>query len=168
MRRNESGAVVPYVIGAVLLVAVVIGGIYFAHYRGGLHGETTLEIGQQKTDDKQDQANKGNDTKKDDSKDTDEKSAADKKAEEDARAKVAAEEKKKAEEAKKAEAQKKADAAAKEEAEADTESTPMERQEVAAANTLPTTGPVEDFLASIIGVVALVGAGYVYYHFGRK
>lgn len=33
---------------------------------------------------------------------------------------------------------------------------------------LPETGPATDILASVIGLMAIVGSGYVYYHFGRK
>lgn len=33
---------------------------------------------------------------------------------------------------------------------------------------LPTTGPAEDLLSMVIGLVAIVGAGYVYYHYGTK
>jgi LPXTG-motif cell wall-anchored protein len=164
MRKNESGAVVSYVIGAVLLVMVVIGGIYFAHQRGSLNSQATLELGKEATETTQNQANNDNESKEAE-KASNEKTEADKKAEEDAQAKVAADEKKKAEEAKKAEEEK---AQAAEDSPAATESTPMERQEVATAGNLPTTGPVEDILASVVGLIALVGAGYVYYHFGRK
>lgn len=33
---------------------------------------------------------------------------------------------------------------------------------------LPVTGLTQDFLSSAIGILAIVGAGYVYYHFGRN
>lgn len=167
MRRNESGAVVAYIVGAVLLVAAVIGGIYYAHYSGGLNEHVTLQI------DKQDQATKDSESKQGEPKQSSEKSAQEKKAETDAKAKIAAETQKKAEETKKAEEAKKAQDQAAENTQNNTEtpaqgSTPMERNEIAAAGALPTTGPVEDALATVIGVIALIGAGYVYYHFGRK
>lgn len=43
---------------------------------------------------------------------------------------------------------------------------PMTRTHESQAGALPTTGPVEDMLMMVIGAIVIVGAGYVYYHYG--
>lgn len=45
---------------------------------------------------------------------------------------------------------------------------PMARAQAPVAGALPTTGPLEDAVMMTIGALAIAGAGYVYYHYGRK
>lgn len=167
MRSNESGAVVSYVIGAVLLVMAVIGGVYFAHYRG----DTGTQAEVPNVSDKKDDTNKSNQSGKDEksgsSKEADKNTAEEKKAEDAAREKIAAEKQKKADAEAKAEELKSEPSSQTEKQEQPEASTPMDRREVAAAGALPTTGPA-DLLATVVGIIAILGSGYVYYHFGRK
>lgn len=48
-----------------------------------------------------------------------------------------------------------------------TPSAPSANQSVNTAQ-LPETGLTQDLLSSAIGILAIVGAGYIYYHFGRN
>lgn len=158
--QRQSGSAIVYVIVGVLLTVVAIGAIIVAQNRGGEQIATRPITEAPQT--------QGGDAESNPPKQTEEekqqqaqKEAADKKAAEDKAAADAAA-KKQAEDEKAAEtAQQQAAAAA----------SPMARTGGAvaqSANNLPTTGPVEDTLSMVIGLTAILGAGYFYYHFGRR
>ncbi len=50
----------------------------------------------------------------------------------------------------------------------DAASGPMSRTGGQHPTDLPETGPTEDLLMMTIGLLAIMGSGYAYYHFGRK
>ena len=160
--QRQSGSVIVYTIVGVLLAAAAVGAIIVAQNRGNQqiasrpiteapqapedNSESEAQSDKQSEEAKQQQAQK----------EAAEKKAAEDKAKADAVAKQQADEKKAAEAA-----QQQAAAAA---------ASPMARTGGAAqsAGNLPTTGPVEDTLSMVIGLTAILGAGYLYYHFGRR
>lgn len=159
--QRQSGSAIVYVIVGVLLTVVAIGAIIVAQNRGGEQiatrpiteapqaqgGDAESNPPKQTEEEKQQQAQK----------EAADKKAAEDKAAADAAAKKQAEDKKAAETT----AQQQAAAAA----------SPMARTGGAvaqSANNLPTTGPVEDTLSMVTGLTAILGAGYFYYHFGRR
>ena len=161
--QRQSGSVIVYAIVGVLLAAAAVGAIIVAQNRGSQQGASRPLTEAPQTQ------NQGDDDK---SKSTDqaakdqaakEKTAADQQA---AKEKAQAEAKKQAEE--KLAADKKA---AEEKVTADQQAAaagPMARAGADQSASLPTTGPADDMLSMLIGIVAITGAGYFYYHFGRR
>jgi flagellar biosynthesis GTPase FlhF len=174
--HRQSGFSVVYVIVGVLLTAAVVGGIMMAQLRGRTV-PTGSTIATNQGQNKQDTSGSGQSqsTTEKEKQTAAEKADAEKKAaEEKAAADKQAAEKKAADE--------KAAAAAKQQTTQSTPSTtaqsgnaasgssagsgPMAR--TATGSQMPTTGPTEDALGSAFGLIALVGAGYVYYTYGRR
>lgn len=165
--QRQAGSVVVYVLVGVLLAAVAVGAIIMAQNRGGQQDVSQPAVETPPTPVSQNNDKKAADTQQAD------KAAKDKMAAEDkaAKEKAQAEAKKQAED--KLTADKKAaedKAAAKKESQQVAVATdgPMARTGGSQAGTLPTTGPAEDALGIVVGLVAIAGAGYFYYHFGRR
>ena len=178
--HRQSGFSVVYVIIGVLLTAAVVGGIMMAQLRGRTvpTGSTiATNQGQNKEGNSNNSANgQSQSTTDNEKRKAAEKADTEKKAaEEKAAADKQAAEKKAADE--------KAAASAKQQTAQPTPSTttqsgnaasggssagsgPMAR--TATGSQMPTTGPTEDALGSAFGLIALVGAGYVYYTYGRR
>lgn len=168
--QHQSGSVITYVIVGVLLAAVSVGAIIVAQHRGSqqLAGQPPAGISQPAQD-----TPKENNTSSE--KDEARTEAKDEKAQE------AAAKKKAAEEAQQREAKEQREEKEREAAEATTSTTqeqqtpvvdvdgPMARTGGAQpADALPTTGPVEDTLSMVIGLLAISSAGYFYYHAVRR
>lgn len=171
--QRQSGSVVVYGIVGVVLAALAVGAIVVAQHRGGVRiasqpaTEAPRESGSESTTPSPSQG-QSQDNKAAEQAQAD-KEAADKKAAED-KARQDVEAKKKADE--KAAADKKAAderAAQQQTAAAATPAGPMAQTGgVQSASHLPTTGPVEDTLSMVVGLMAILGAGYFYYHYGRR
>lgn len=169
--QRQSGSAIVYVIVGVLLVAASIGAIIVAQNRGGQQIATRpVTEAPQGTDNSSDSQGADNQQKtseqqqkEKDQQEQDKKAAAEKQRLADEKAKADADAKRAADE--KAAADK---AAAEQQATA-TAGGPMARTGASqSASHLPTTGPVEDTLSMVVGLVALLGAGYGYYHFGVR
>ncbi|MGO3701573.1 MAG: hypothetical protein ACTJG2_00065 [Candidatus Saccharimonadales bacterium] len=166
MNKQQSGSVVSFVIVGVLLAILVVGGIVLSQRRGADHAvEQGQTAGEPTADPEETANNEGNDNG----------ASTDQNADQDAD-KQAQEEEKQAEEQRKKEAAEAAErervaaqeAAEQEAAQAAENNGPMARTgggDVHAGE-LPETGPVEDFLMMTVGLIAIAGSGYVYYHFG--
>lgn len=161
--QRQSGSVIIYVIVGVLLAVLAVGAIIVAQNRGGLQiaqrpSTQAPQSGTSNTPADQPQGdNKSNEQAQ---KEQADKKAAEQKAQQDAAAKKQADDKAAAD---KAAADKKAA-----EQQAAATSGPMARTDVPSASHLPTTGPVEDTLSMVVGLMAILGAGYFYYHYGRR
>ncbi|KKW01444.1 MAG: hypothetical protein UY35_C0028G0010 [Candidatus Saccharibacteria bacterium GW2011_GWC2_48_9] len=165
--ERRSGSIVIYVIVGVLLAALAVGAVIVAQHRGSQQiasrpaGEPT-----QQRDEAPTEENTTDEDEEQAEKEAAEKKAADEKAaQEEAEAEKRAEQKRIAEEE-----------AAKKEAESEASDAPEQDQSgpmaqaggPQTASNLPTTGPVEDTLGMVVGMVAIFGAGYFYYHATRR
>ena len=168
--KQQSGSIVVFAIVSVLLVGGFIGAIIMAQNRAQDVVGSTPPVAEQKPD----QAQRSQ---------SDEDRAAKQEAERESEQKRQAEAKQKAEAAKQeaareAEAKERelAEQAARAEREAHQPATqqpaagdgPMARTGGVHASGLPETGPIADAFAATFGVVAIFGASYVYYHYGRR
>lgn len=178
--QKQSGSTIVYVIVGIVLAAASVGAIIVAQHRGERQVVSQPSAGVVQTP--QDSSDSAKDKNQDDAQSSEsgnretsekEKAEADKQAKEKAKR---AEEQKQADE--KAAAEREKEATAKEEAArkqaeqaqaAVNEQGPMARTGVdTQAGSLPETGPVEDTLGIVIGIIAILGAGYFYYHFGGR
>lgn len=166
--QRQSGSVIIYVIVGVLLAVLAVGAIIVAQNRGGLQiaqrpSTQAPQSGTSNTPADQPQGdNKSNEQAQ---KEQADKKAAEQKAQQDAAAKKQADDKAAAD---KAAADKKAAEQQAAQQQAAATSGPMARTDVPSASHLPTTGPVEDTLSMVVGLMAILGAGYFYYHYGRR
>lgn len=176
--QRQSGSVIIYVIVGVFLAAAAVGAVIVAQHRSGQLIATQPADNSSQQRDQDDDASSNADSNTD----TSEKSEAEQKREQEReeKEKAAAEEKKAAEEAERkaeeeqaakerAAAQREAESDAAEEEQSAAQTGPMARTggSQTAAN-LPETGPVEDTLGMVVGMIAILGAGYVYYHATRR
>lgn len=172
--QQQSGSIIIFVIVGVLLAAAVVGGIVLVQKRGNetANTEVASPFGAQQQEGRVDDK---------------EPSAEEQNSQEDKEAKQKAEAEKKAAEGKKAQEERAAQEAKEKELAERAAAAEQSRQKPAAnedasvspgpiartgggvqPDDLPTTGPVEDALAATFGLMAIFGAGYVYYHYGRK
>lgn len=168
MNKQQSGSVIVYALVSVVLVGALIGGIVFSQKRAervavqpGTNEQPALPAPDPATPGKDEQV-------------------AQKKAEEEKDAEKAKQQQKAAKDkAQKEQAQQEAkeQELARKAAEAEREATqtpsaspegPMARTGGPAAGDLPQTGPVADAFMAALGLIAIYGAGYVYYHYGRQ
>lgn len=165
---QQAGSVVVYTIVGVLLAVATIGAIVVAKNRGDQQITTRPSQPTVEQSDKKDNTSpKGADNENKEKLKESQKIAEDKAAREKAQAeaKKIAEEKVAAE--KKAAEEKVAEKVAQAEAQGKTDG-PMTRASGDQGAALPTTGPAEDLLGMVTGLVVIVGAGYLYYHFGQR
>lgn len=180
---KQQGSVVSFIVTGVLLSTLLIGGIVIVkRHLGGSSNSTGTNLteiadsgqasGELSGDGATSSSQNNNDNPKEDEPKKEEE--AKKQAEAEAareKEKAAAEEAKKREEAEK---QVEADRLAREQqAQAaanttDGPSTGAQARSQAQVAALPTTGPLEDLFMMTIGIIAILGGGYVYYHYGQK
>ncbi len=163
-RQRQSGSVVVYTIVSVLLAAMVIGAIIVAKNRASQQITTppseevaTQESEEQSTEDSKETAQDADKGQED----------TDKEAEETAAREKAQEEAKKLAEERAAAEQEAAATQDQDETQVNSDG-PMARTGGAQGSALPTTGPVEDLLGMVTGLLVIVGAGYLYYHYGQR
>ena len=164
---QQAGSVVVYAIVGVLLVAATVGAIIVAKNRGD------QQIATRPTEPVVEQSDAKDETPAKDVDKKDEKNTEDakKEAEEKAAREKAQEEAKKIAEEKVAAEKKAAEEKAAQEQQVAAQVTadgPMARTGGDQGAALPTTGPVEDLLGMVTGLVVIAGAGYLYYHFGQR
>lgn len=186
--QQQSGSVIVFTLVGIVLAAAVVGGIIMAQKRG-----STATVATQPASQQQDGRVDGDAPKSEKEKKAEEKAKKDAEAKKKAEAEKKAKEKKANEQ--KSEEQKAKERAAREKREAEekrlaeqaaeAERTQQDQTPAPASDAtvspgpiartggphpggLPETGPVEDMLAAVFGLVAIFGAGYVYYHYGRK
>lgn len=166
-RQRQSGSTGVFIVIGVVLAAAMIGLIVFVQKRNKQPEAQSPQVAvDQPSVEKQaaEETKRAEEQKKEaDRKAADEKARkeAEQKREEEERTKRLAEQQQR----EKAEAEKQAAAQAQQQAAADG---PMARPQTQHPSGLPTTGPVEDLLTMTIGAIAIIGAGYVYYHYGRN
>lgn len=158
--KSHSGSVASFIVVAVVLVGAVVGAVWYLQNQDSAPtDEPATEVAQNDTD-----KSKGADDKADSEATKEEEQAA----ESEAKKKIESE----SESAENTDESDKSDDATSENAGEDTapESAPVQNQEdfTASSEDLPETGPTSSTLSSVLGLMAIVGSGYVYYHFGRK
>ena len=176
MNKQQSGSVVTFVIVGVLLAILVVGGIVVSQRRAAEHGRVA-----DSAQNEREEIGEPTDSPEEENT-SDEDAASDEAAEEVAENEAAEREQAEAETERQRIAEETAERERAEQAEA--ARVAAEQQRVAAntegtmpttgggtevtphAGSLPETGPVEDILMMTVGLIAIVGAGYVYYHYG--
>ncbi len=172
--QRQSGSVIVYVIVGVLLAAATVGAIIVAQNRGDqrIASRPTTETSQDR-----DTPPAQTDDEEADKDATEQKAAEEKsRAEAERQAKEKEKEKEKAAAEQRAAEQEAEEQKAKEQAVAEQEEAAQQSDTLAqtggeqptAADNLPTTGPVQDTLGAVIGLIAIASAGYVYYHSFRR
>lgn len=174
--QKQSGSTIVYVIVGIVLAAASVGAIIVAQHRGSqqVASQPSTEVVQRPAD--------SSDSEEDEKQATDSANREKAEKEKAEKARQAEEKAKRAEEQKqadeKAAAEREKEVAAKEEAArkqaeqgqvAESAQGPMARTGVdTQVGSLPETGPIEDTLGMVVGVIAILGAGYFYYHFGGR
>ena len=181
MNKQQSGSVVTFVIVGVLLAILVVGGIVVSQRRAAEHGRVADSAQNEREE-------IGEPTDSPEEENTSDEDAASDEAAEEVAENEAAEREQAAQDEAEAETERQRiaeETAERERAEqAEAARVAAEQQRVAAntegtmpttgggtevtphAGSLPETGPVEDILMMTVGLIAIVGAGYVYYHYG--
>ncbi|NLA43175.1 LPXTG cell wall anchor domain-containing protein [Candidatus Saccharibacteria bacterium] len=182
MNKQQSGSVAVFAIVGVLLAALIVGAIVISQRRGS---ESRVAFGPQELrqadpgNQKQPKADKKTDNpkskdKSDKVKESEQNKDSSKQLDDDKRKKAegdkSTEDKLREEAIAKAKRQHEAEAAreAQPQPQTQTGDGPMSRTGGVGPADLPETGPAEDLLMMTIGVVAIVGSGYFYYHYGRR
>lgn len=165
--ERQSGSIVIYIVVGLLLAALAVGAVIVAQHRGSqqIASRPAGEPTQQRDDAPAEENTTDEDEKQAEKEAADKKAADEKAAQEEAEAEKRAEQKRIAEEeAAKREAESQAS-----DAQEESQTGPMARAGgPQAASNLPTTGPVEDTLGMVVGMIAIFGAGYFYYHATRR
>lgn len=161
MRKQQSGSIITYVLVSIVLAGLLIGGILFSQQRASqatdrqpATKQPTIPTEAPVRQDQQDKAKKEQQA-------AEEKRAAQEQKQAAEQARKEAKERELAEQA--ASAQREAI-----QTPAATPDGPMARTGGVQPGDLPTTGPVSDALGAVSGLLAIAGAGYVYYHYGRR
>lgn len=159
-QSKQTGSTVIFVVVGVILSIALIAGIAFVRKQFATAGETPGQVAVSSEQSTSSGSSQNSSTNQNDDAAKQAEEAAKKKAEEEAAAKKAEEEKQKREAAA-AEAKKQQEQAAAQAAQS-------AQSQTATTGDLPTTGPLEDLFMMVVGAVAIFGAGYVYYHYGRN
>lgn len=161
MRKQQSGSIITYVLVSIVLAGLLIGGILFSQQRASQVDDrspaTKPPMAPTDVSTNQDQQDKEQKERQA----AEQKRAAQQQKQAAEQAQKEAKERELAEQA--ANAQREAS-----QAPAAAPDGPMARTGGVQPGDLPTTGPVSDALGAVSGLLAIAGAGYVYYHYGRR